>query len=221
MLLEGAQGASCQDIFHLDYKKLSQIAPQLMNQVTSVSSAHGSTCYSPGSLPIFEANDGDESCKLWGVLLAVFGDDLAAAVGRMSEAVPGTEELLEDVQAASRRYGLMLEAMCLNDSRTVSPCLLYDCADGFNVLMVQQQSVAAETVRRAARLFDSAQVTLPESLFINLLSQAMRTFFDRMVALPGGLVTVQLEGCDYMFLRAEHRDEVLRDMKIGTTAGLY
>lgn len=192
-----------------------------MNQVTSAAPAHGSTGSLPAPLTVFEAQDGDESCQQWGVLLSVFGEDMAAAVNRMGEAVPGAEDLLEDVQAASRRYGLMLETMCLNDSRNVNPCLLYDCADGFNVLMVQQQAVAAETVRRAADSFDGAQMTVPETLFISLLSQAMRTFFDRVVTLPGGLVTVQLDGCDYMFLRAEHRDEVLRDLKIGSVAGVF
>ena len=220
-MVRGATGASSQEQFHLDYKKLSQIASKLMNQVTSASQAPGSAGALPGPLTVFEAQDGDESCQKWGVLLAVFGDDLAASVARMNDAVPGTEELLSDVQAASQRYGLMLETMCLNNSRAVNPCLLYDCADGFNVLMVQQQAVAAQTVRRAAESFDGAQTTLPESLFISLLSQAMQSFFDRMVTLPGGLVTVQLDGCDYMFLRAEHRDEVLRNLKIGTTAGVY
>lgn len=171
--------------------------------------------------PVFEATDGDADCMHWGMVLSVFAKDLAEAVAELNREVPGTEELLDDVQAAARKFGLMLEGLCLNDSRAVSPCLLYDCADGFRVLLVQQQATTAGMVRRAAEAFDGAQASVPESLFVSLLSKAMKAFFDREVVQPLGLVTIQLDGCDYIFMRAEHCDEVLRDLKIGTTAGVF
>lgn len=192
-----------------------------MNQVTSVAPASGSIDAPMAAQAVFSASEGDAECHQWGLLLSVFGGDLADAIGRMNEAVPGTDELLEDAQAASRRYGLMLEAMCLNDGRAAAPCILYECADGFSVLMVQQHAVAAEFVARAAESFDGAQTNFPETLFMSLLSEAMRAYFDRMVALPSGLVSVQLDGCDYMFMRSEHRDAVLQGLKIGTSAGVY
>lgn len=168
--------------------------------------------------PFFQSDESPEASR-WGELFDVFGEAMDATTVRMQAAVPGMEDMVEGIEAASRRYAAMIEGMCMRASKPGAPCLSYELADGFSVLLLQTGPVSQEEIEAVEAVYEREEppTSLPEQAFTMLLSGALHEFFSKNVP-AGQVVTVSVSGCDYLFVRSSERDAALRDLKIGTAA---
>lgn len=170
--------------------------------------------------PFFQSDESITSTAKWGELFEVFGASLDLSTQRMREAVPGIDDLIEDVEASARRYAAFIETMCMNMGKSGTPLLSYALAPGFKVLLAMQVPADDGAVVAVQQTYDSERSSVPEEAFVRLLSNGLKDFFDAHVA-PGNVVYVKLGGCDYMFVREADHDDVLKNLNVGTTASQY
>lgn len=172
-----------------------------------------------GSDPVYVSTEADDRVVNWGPVFSVFGDELDAVIKAMEDAF-GADDLAEQARSASRRYGALLEAMCNGIEKEKKPYLAYDCCDGVAVMLVRQRPSAAEDRPVPQVVYESEKTSLTEQVFLGILGRSIVNFFEKKVPTLG-MVTVTLDGGDYLFMRAEDRDPILKTLCIGTTAQLY
>lgn len=194
---------------------MTSAAIALPQAITSVVASLGT--------PFFQSDAEPEVSSRWGELFQVFEASLDAVADRMEAAIPGIDDMIDGITAASRRYAAMIEGMCMQ-IKPGSPCLNYELADGFSVLLmptgpVSERDIAAVQATYEREAPEAAMVGY-EQAFTLLLSGALMDFFAKNVG-PGQVVTVSVGGCDYMFVRSAERDGALRDLRIGTSACLF
>ena len=173
--------------------------------------------------PIFSADSDSEAVRRWGAVFSVFGEELDRVLDHAMSSVPavGDADTVDQAHCAARRYGALLSVMCNGSSRSQKSCTIYDCCDGVSVLLLQQQDATPQDVSQAMSSFEEEKTSMDEHVFSNLLSRGIRTFFDKNVSDPTGLVTVSVAGGDYMFMRSEERDAILQKLHVGTSADVY
>lgn len=178
----------------------------------------------PGSFnngAIFSAEAEDAVVRRWGPIFSVFGDDLERVLAGAAEAAPESQTLAEDVYAAARRYGALLEVMCGSADGSRRPCTVYDCCDGVSVLLLPQRPTSLQDAEEALAAFENEKTSIEEHIFAALLSNGILAYFSRNVVDPAGMVTVSVGGGDYCFMRAEQRDAILQKLHIATSADTY
>lgn len=191
-----------------------------MNPSPIDSSASGSQVSALVGKPFFQSDKSPGSTSKWGELFEVFGPSLDSSTQRMRDAVPDIDDLIEDVEASARRYAAFIETMCMNVGKPGTPLISYAVAPGFKVLLTMQVPADEGTVGAVQQTYEAEHSSVPEESFVRLLSTALKDFFDQHVA-PGSVVYVELEGCDYMFVRDADHDDVLKGLNVGTTASQY
>lgn len=168
--------------------------------------------------PVFSASVEDDVVRRWGAVFSTFGYELDSVLDAMLQVGLGGADLAEQMHAASRRYGYLLEAMCASSGRAQRPCSIYDCCDGVTVLLLQQ----GEGVESPAfEAYEAERTTLDEKVFTSALSKAILAYFDSHTKVRTQLVTVSVGSGEFVFMRAAHRDEVLQKLHISTNAEVY
>lgn len=192
-----------------------------MSLIARASSAPSQSGVMAFSKTVFEAREDGDSCSRWGPVLAVFGEDLDKEIRAMSDAVQGTDDLMEDMQSASRRHSAMLEAMGHHDARPAAPVLIYELTDNFSVLIVSARSGDSAAAAHSACLMFNREVTgVTEVMFGTVLASAIHSYFERY-SVEDKVVAVDVGDCSYKFVRTEFRDNLIQNLRIGTPAGGY
>ena len=170
---------------------------------------------------VFSAESGDARLERWGPVFSVFGDDLDAVLASAAHVTADVEGLTEEVHAAARRYGALLEVMCNSADGGGRPSTVYDCCDGISVLLLSQRPASAKVVEDALSVFEAQKTAIDEGVFMAFLAKAMQEFFAKNVPDPAGIVTVTVGVGDYCFMRAQERNTILQKLQIASSAHAY
>lgn len=197
--------ASSKPRFQLDYKKLSQIPQKFMHQET----------ISTATLPTLPNVVDKAQTLIWGSVFSFFAPAMEAVLKEIHQSGEQGEGLAEEFQGGSRRYGAMLEALCVKQGQ--GQCLVYDLADGFKVLLIAKGKPSDEFGRIVEENFASEVAPVSEDLFVAFLSRALANFFSAHVS-EGDVVDIEIGPCGYVFVPNERLDVVLRDLKLGAAA---
>ena len=162
--------------------------------------------------PVFVGDERNDQIKRFGPVFAVFGDDLEAVLVGMNAAMPEVDELAQQVYAATRRYGALLATMCGSTVEADKTMVVYDCCEGFTVLLMRKNDAENMESYKQLSSFDEETLWLEERVFKEILSRAIRLFFLKCVAEKTGIVTVSVAERDYLFLRTEMREAILESL---------
>ena len=207
-------------VFGIDYKLLSPIQAQVMSKVTLITNDLVPQFHVNLPNPVFlDAGTGD-MVRRWGPIFAVFGTDMDAVAASLQEAGLGGEDVREQLESASRRYGALLCLMSLDVAATMRPCILYDCCEGFTVMLLRQTQRNDELADMASG-FDETATSVNEDVFLSVLSRAIQSYFEQNAKNPLEMVTVAYGGADYVFMRTSERDAIFGKLHLSSPSVLF
>lgn len=191
-----------------------------MNHLSTLDSSASISHVMHEGEPLFTGDTRDEVGLRWGALFAVFGPTLQQIAAEMSVSVIGGVDLIDQLSCSSRRYSALLERMCMADAKSAAHALVLDVAENFTVILMNGGPYDQEAVDELQAQFDANQPDIPEDVFIAALSKALDMVFASIQE-KGRYIEVQIGNAFYVFTRTVDRDDVLREMGVGTNAGTF